>query len=154
MGFGGPIDLLITALLAARRFGFGRTLLASIMLSPVYLWSLPPVPCSCLGPMFRRCSNDRRYSVALRSDLKNLASQQEIYFSDFGVYSADLAALGLVPSRGVLLTIFASRDSWGARATHEALGEDRGCVLFVGEEAPAGLGLGRDVPADELVCQG
>jgi len=111
------------------------------------------VPCSCLGPMFRRCTNDRGYSAALRSDLKNLASQQEIYFSDFGGYSADLAALGLVPSQGVLLTLFASQDAWGARATHEALGENRACVLFVGAQSPAGLGLGGEVPAGELICQ-
>jgi len=152
MAFGGPIDLVLTAVLAVRRFGFTRTLLASIMLTPVYLWSLPPVSCGCLGPMFRRCSYDRGYSVAVRSDLKNLASQQEIYRDDNGVYSVSFTALGFVPSRGVRLTVFASHDAWGARAWHEALGEKEGCVIFVGEQAPAGLGLSDDVPAGELVC--
>ena len=72
------------------------------------------------------------FHAAIKSDLKNLASQQEIYFADSGVYTSDRQALGFVHSNGVELTIVASPERWTAFATHTALGEKEGCSIYVG----------------------
>lgn len=148
----GPIDVLVTFLLAVRRFGLGRTLLASILLAPVYSWSLPPVPCTCIRTPFRRCAPSRAYMSAVKSDLKNLASQQEIYFSDVGSYSADFAALGFTPSVGVEVTLLATADSWVARATHSARGAGEFCAIHWGDEPPSRLGLDDGQRPGEIVC--
>lgn len=148
----GPLDLTLTAVLAMRRFGFTRTLLGSFLLLPVYLYSLPPVPCSCIGPLFRRCDYGRPYRAAVMSDLKNLASQQEIYYSDHDTYSPDPVALGFTASTGVTVTIVTSRASWSARATHAALGEQVACTIWHGWDE-AGDRLGEGVGASgEIVC--
>jgi hypothetical protein len=41
----------------------------------------------------------------MKSDLKNLASQEEIYYSDTYEYSNVVASLGFVSSSGVTVTI-------------------------------------------------
>lgn len=127
-----PFDFLIAAVLGIRRFGFARTALAGFMLIPAFLWSLPPRPCSCIRPPFVRCKSGLRYHAAMKSDLKNLASQQEIYFSDHGMYSYDWQELGFVQSDGVEITIVASPDRWTALATHSALGEGEACAIYTG----------------------
>jgi hypothetical protein len=150
---GGLIDILITLFLAVRRFGLRRTIYASILLSPAYIYSLPPVSCGCIRPFFRRCAPFQRpYQAWVKSDLKNLASQQEIYWSDNETYSADLQELGFVASDGVRLTVEAGPDSWSARATHDALGNQMACAIYWGETPPAELGLDEDVVAGEIVC--
>jgi len=152
---GGPIDILITLFLAVRRFGLRRVLYASILLSPAYIYSLPPVPCGCIRPLFRRCAPfERVYEASVRSDLKNLASQQEIYWSDNETFSADLKALGFVASNGVRLTVVAGPDSWSARATHDALGNEMQCAIYWGETPPVELGFDEDAVAGEIVCTG
>ena len=62
--------------------------------------------------------------AAMRSDLKNLASRQEIFWYDYETYSANLDSLTVVPSWGVQLTLWAVSDSgFAARATHRTFGE-------------------------------
>ena len=73
-----------------------------------------------------------RYLVWVRADLKNLASQQEIFFSDAGGYSSDPSEVAFVPSRDVQVTIVATDDGWSAWATHAALDEGQGCGIKVG----------------------
>ena len=148
-----PFDVALGAVYLLRRFGLGRTLLLTAILTPVYLWSLPPVSCSCLGPVFRRCDNSRFYEVVLKSDLKNLASQQEIYFSDSGAYSDDPAALAFTHSAGVTFEISADRDSWYATASHAALDGERSCAMYGGSR-PALHPLLVDAKPFELVCGG
>ena len=41
----------------------------------------------------------------MKSDLKNLASQQEIYYSDYYTYTSNTTQLGFVDSEGVTVTI-------------------------------------------------
>jgi len=152
MSFGTPLELLAVAALAVRRFGLGRTLLASVALFPVYLWSLPPVTCSCFGPTFRRCDNSIRWEAAVKSDLKNLASQQEIYYSDFYTYSQNAEELGFVTSQGVTVTIFTTEGGWGAVASHQVTPE-RGCAIYWGEQPLAANGLFGSGAPGEIVCQ-
>ncbi len=148
----GPLDLTIAFLLAVRRFGAVRTLLGTLVLAPVFLWSLPPVSCGCLGPMFRRCARDLPYFAAMRSDLKNLASQQEIYFSDFRTYTNDAEALSFIASDGVRLTVVATPDGWAAEAEHEALGTREGCALYHGAAPVYESGLVARGRPGEVTC--
>ena len=46
-------------------------------------------------------TREKAYFAAMKSDLKNLASQQEIYYSDEYTYTADTTDLGFVESDAV-----------------------------------------------------
>ena len=128
-----PLDLVIAAVFAARRFGITRTFIGALLTAPVWLYSLPPISCGCL-PSFRRCTRAQYFRAVTKYDLKDLASQQEIHFADHGTYSYDTKALGFVPSGGVELSIVASAAGWAARARHEA-NPEHSCAIFVGDAA-------------------
>jgi type IV pilus assembly protein PilA len=91
-------------------------------------------------------TREKAYVKAMESDLRNLAAQQEIYYSESSDYTyfADVLTwedatndLNLTISTGVTLTIDAQADpsSWSADAGHEAT--DTVCSIFTGAEAPA-----------------
>jgi type IV pilus assembly protein PilA len=98
-------------------------------------------------------TREKAYIKAMESDLRNLAAQQEIYYSDSGslytyftgnlVWSATDATgqanvLNLTISDGVTLTITGAPAvtatgtpaSWMASATHSATGQT--CAIFTG----------------------
>ncbi len=121
---------------------------------PALMWAMPAQPCGCLRVPFQRCSSygrDVAYGAAIRSDLKNLASQQEIYFSDHETYSADPVQLGFTHSDGVEVTVFASQDGWSARATHAALEQSKSCAIYVGA-APVPIEQLEGAEPGELAC--
>ena len=68
----------------------------------------------------------------MKSDLKNLASQQEIYYSDAYSYTTTTADLAFTNSDGVTVTITASTSGWTGTATHAALGTAEGCAMYYG----------------------
>ena len=150
----GPIDLAVVAALTARRFGLLRSTLAAIGLAVVFAYAQPPGPCGCIRPPFVRCSWDHRYLAAVKSDLKNLAFLEEIHLADRQMYTHDWEALGFHSSDGVQVTIFASADRWSAWATHEALGESKGCGIYIGDEPVYSIGSIGDGEPGELVCTG
>jgi len=80
-------------------------------------------------------AREKAYYSAMKSDLKNLATQQEIYYSSGGyLYTDEEDALGFAASEGVEVEITANDgEGWAATATHRALGEDLGCVIYVGK---------------------
>lgn len=78
-------------------------------------------------------ARERAYYAAVQSDLKNLAVQQELHYADNYEYSASLADLNFVASEGVTVTPTATETGWTAVATHEALDDDEGCVMYSGE---------------------
>jgi prepilin-type N-terminal cleavage/methylation domain-containing protein len=80
-------------------------------------------------------TREKAYFAAMKSDLKNLASQQEIYYSDNYSYSASAADLAFTNSDGVIVTPTASSSGWSATAYHMALGTGEGCALFYGTAA-------------------
>lgn len=86
----------------------------------------------------------------LRSDLRNMATAQESYFYDHGVYSDNAAALApaFTPTSGVVLTITAGTTAgWAATATTD--GTFSKCALFYGAvAAPAPA-----VSEGSIVCQ-
>ena len=152
MSFITPFDLVIAAVFATRRLGLARSVLAGLLLLPVYMWTLPPVPCGCFPPLFRRCDYEIRYFAAIKSDLKNLASQEEIHFAEHGTYSNDWRELGFTHSDGVEVTIFASQDAWAAVATHAAVEDEAGCAIYIGETPVYETGLIGQGPSGEVVC--
>ncbi len=78
-------------------------------------------------------TREKAYFAAMKSDLKNLASQQEIYYSDAYAYTSSAADLAFTNSDGVVVTMSTVTSSgWAASATHAALGTSEGCALFYG----------------------
>ena len=77
-------------------------------------------------------TREKAYFAAMKSDLKNLASQQEIYWTDVYSYTANTTSLGFVTSEGVNVTITAGTDGWSASNTHSALATTEGCAIYYG----------------------
>ena len=83
-------------------------------------------------------TREKAYFAAMKSDLKNLASQQEIYYADNYSYTTSTTDLTYVDSEGVNVTITATTSGWSATAYHDALGTALGCALYYGSAtAPA-----------------
>jgi prepilin-type N-terminal cleavage/methylation domain-containing protein len=67
-------------------------------------------------------TREKAYRSTMLADLRNLASLQELYYSDNYSYSTDATLLGYVASSGVTMTISdGDADSWAASATHTGL---------------------------------
>ena len=62
-----------------------------------------------------------------------LVGFQVFYHADNYEYSASLADLNFVASEGVTVTPTATETGWSATATHEALADDEGCVMYSGD---------------------
>jgi prepilin-type N-terminal cleavage/methylation domain-containing protein len=90
-------------------------------------------------PKFSK-TRERAYFSAMKSDLKNLAAEQEIYYSDPAhqyQYAPDLTALDFSPSSGVTISMSVRTAGWEATATHQALDASRYCVYYWGDATPA-----------------
>jgi len=92
-------------------------------------------------------TREKAYISAMKSDLKNLATQEEIYYSDNFAYSTVLADLGFAESDGVTVAVGAATGTgWSATASHT--GTTTTCAIFYGDAtavAPATV-------AGALVC--
>ena len=95
-------------------------------------------------------TREKAYFAAMKSDLKNLASQQEIYYADNYAYTNSATALTFVSSEGVTVGIGASASGWSASATHSALGASEGCSMYYGTSTAPTLG-GPTAPG-EVAC--
>jgi prepilin-type N-terminal cleavage/methylation domain-containing protein len=92
-------------------------------------------------------TREKAYVSAMKSDLKNLATQQEIFYADNYLYSTDLAALGFAESEGVTVAVgVATGTGWNATATHTGTSES--CALFYGDAAA----VGSATVAGAIVC--
>lgn len=89
-------------------------------------------------------TRERAYLAAERSDLRNLASVQEIFFADnagadgASEYAGSMATLSemFITSEGVSISITeASELGWSATSTHAAL-PGAGCAIYVGSVTP------------------
>ena len=136
-------DVTIAALYLARRMGLVRTALCTVGLCILAVSLMPPI---CSGGRYKS------YVAAIKSDLKNVASQQEIFYADHNVYTSNLEDMGFVQSDGVTVVLFSSRSGWTAWATHAALGSSEGCAVYFGDElTPALAEVEPSVPG-EIVC--
>jgi len=90
-------------------------------------------------PKFTRVK-EKGFTATLKSDLRNLATAQESYFTDNNTYgtSAQLnAAYRFAPSSGVTLVVAdISATGWSATASHTGLIDFTACGVFVGTATP------------------
>ncbi len=78
----------------------------------------------------------KSYASSMKSDLRNLASQQEDYFYFNETYAGSMADVSFEGSPGVVLTISeASVGGWSAVATHPAAAPMT-CAVYFGTAAP------------------
>lgn len=83
-------------------------------------------------------TRERAYYAAMRSDLKNLSSQQEIYLDEAYSYATSLTDIGFVQSGGVTVTInSASGTGWAAISEHAAIPGQQ-CGVYYGSAAASG----------------
>ena len=75
----------------------------------------------------------KSYVAAVTSDLKNTASQQEIYLSNEYTYSGNMTNLDLTVTDNVTITINeATGTGWAATGTHSGLAGQQ-CGIFFGD---------------------
>lgn len=88
-------------------------------------------------------TREKAYFSAMKSDLRNVQSAQEIFYSSAAgnyTYAGTLAELELSPSSGVTITLNTTADGWTATATHAGLdAATQNCAVYVGSNpvAPA-----------------
>jgi prepilin-type N-terminal cleavage/methylation domain-containing protein len=85
-------------------------------------------------------TKEKAFVTAMRSDLRNLASVQETYWTDNQIYYGgvipNLAAFQYRPSAGITITIVsATAAGWSAQASAPAL-TGQTCVIFYGVAPP------------------
>ena len=99
-------------------------------------------------------TREKAYFAAMKSDLKNLASQQEIYYSDEYTYTDVATDLGFVSSDGVTLDIPQfSPDGWAATAVQAAMsGANDGCTIYYGTATAVSIGTTVPLAAGAMVC--
>lgn len=82
-------------------------------------------------------TREKAYYAAMKSDLKNLASQQEIYYADNYTYTDNTDDLGFASSEGVTVAIGApTATGWSATAIHSGLDAASLCAIFAGDADP------------------
>jgi type IV pilus assembly protein PilA len=94
-------------------------------------------------------TRERAFVSSMKADLRNLATQQDIYYADTYEYTTSLADLEFSESEGVTVTVEdATSGGWSATATHDGL-LDRtiGCAVYHGD-VPVPTTLGGDSPAN------
>ena len=77
-------------------------------------------------------SRTQAHYRAMTQDLENLFAHQAIHYADEAVFASTGADLHFTSSAGVEISVVASSEGWRGTATHEALGADEGCAVFVG----------------------
>jgi prepilin-type N-terminal cleavage/methylation domain-containing protein len=90
-------------------------------------------------PKFSK-TREKAYFKAMQSDLRNLTSQQEIYYSvpanSYTYATAVTALTDFAPSTGVTVAVSgATNQGWGATASHAALATTQTCAVFSGTVA-------------------
>ena len=83
-------------------------------------------------------TREKAFLSSMKSDLKNLATQQEIYHNEAFSYGSTMAIVGASRSDGVTITINeATGSGWAATAAHAGFSTEH-CGLYQGDAAPAG----------------
>lgn len=90
---------------------------------------------------------EKGFRSAMMSDLRNVATAQEVYHNANFTFTSDLALLEVQVTNGVTVTIDggASSTGWAAIATHVALPGEQ-CGIYHGD-APAAAGAPASVPS-------
>ena len=91
-------------------------------------------------------TKEKAYLASMKSDLRNVVTVEEAYFSDFQIYTAgtgsNLAGVGVqmaptnfVPSAGVTVVATYTAPGWSATTTHS--GTTKTCAIFINTPAIA-----------------
>jgi prepilin-type N-terminal cleavage/methylation domain-containing protein len=90
-------------------------------------------------------TKEKAYMATMKTDLRNLVTAQEGYFSDNQAFTTDLVALNFDPSTNVTVVVnSAANADWDATATH-LLVSGKQCDVAVGAAVVAPMKEG--VPA-------
>jgi prepilin-type N-terminal cleavage/methylation domain-containing protein len=93
-------------------------------------------------------TKDKAYIAAMKSDLRNLVTAQEAYFSDHVTYASTTTNLTYSVSSGDVVTITAAAGTgWAATSSNNAT--TKTCGIFVGSATPPVTGQAEGAP----VCQ-
>ncbi len=92
------------------------------------------------------------YFAAMKSDLRNLAAQQELYYATNYEYSDDLTTLEFVASEAVAVTAAATAAGWSATVTHTALETDEGCAIYYGDATAPTIGSATPQVEGQIAC--
>ena len=81
-------------------------------------------------------ARDKAFLAAMKADLRNLATMQDVYHNSNYTYSSDPALLEFSSSEGVTVSITAGANGsgWSASAVHQGLPSDS-CAIFHGNAA-------------------
>jgi type IV pilus assembly protein PilA len=86
-------------------------------------------------------TKEKAYIASMKSDLRNLATAEEAYFSDAELYSNDTIALNFNTSKGNVLTITLGGNSgaagWQATVTNPRVTSITSCTIRNGDQATA-----------------
>ena len=83
-------------------------------------------------------TREKAFRAAMMSDLKNLATQQEVYHNVNFAYAATLPLAQATASQGIVVTINESTGTgWAATAAHPGV-PGQVCGLYHGNAAAAG----------------
>ena len=83
-------------------------------------------------------TKQKAYVATLKTDLRNLVTAEEAYFSDHTTYTSALATTQFAASQGVTYSVTtASGTGWAATATHVGLvgATPSGCHIAIGTAA-------------------
>ncbi len=84
-------------------------------------------------------TREKSFIATMKSDLKNLATYQEIHHDVSFTYSTSLSTLEMVETSGVTITINeATGGGWAATAVHAGLEASEHCGIYQGNAAVAG----------------
>ncbi|HXE60832.1 MAG TPA: hypothetical protein VN607_09000, partial [Gemmatimonadaceae bacterium] len=91
----------------------------------------------------------KAYIASMKSDLKNLATSEEAYYSDKNTYSTDTSALNFNTSTGNSLVIDAAdATGWKATMTNSRVTSIASCKIGTGADT-----LGGGIPDGVVTCQ-
>ena len=81
-------------------------------------------------------TRERAFFSAMKADLRNLASLQEVYFNDYYSFTNSLDAVGATTSDGISISIGeADNSGWSAQGSHLGMpGES--CAYYHGDATP------------------
>jgi type IV pilus assembly protein PilA len=85
-------------------------------------------------------TKEKAYITAMKSDLRNLMTAQESYFSDYGEYSPNTTNLkGFSQTTSVTVTVENANKGagWWASSKHSALPSGPTCKIAVGDQLGA-----------------
>ena len=92
------------------------------------------------------------YFAAMKSDVRNLAAQQELYYAANYEYTDDLTDLEFVASEAVTITAAATAAGWSATVTHTALEANEGCAIYYGDATAPTIGSATPEVEGQIAC--